>query len=175
MIKLTLPHWLSGEQLAKLKRACQRYWETVEGWVTWPLAQLDVSTCSVGVLSLVAWQRAVDRFPGEPLSLYRLRVKHAFINAKDAGSVAGVKRIFERLGIGYVEIEERLEGLDWDIIKIVLSDSQLSQNPELLNIIIQKYGRTCRRYTFEVITPVNLIHHLVHCGHDNGYSEASLP
>jgi len=79
-------------------------------------------------------------------------VKYAFLNAKDAGSKAGFIRIFERLGIGYVEIEERFDVENWDVIKIRLSDSQLAKKTELLNLIIRKYGRTCRRYTFEVIT-----------------------
>ncbi|MEZ1842570.1 phage tail protein, partial [Pseudomonas putida] len=37
-----------------------------------------------------------------------------------------------------------------------LTDSQLSANPELLRVLIQQYGRTCRRYDFQTITPVTL-------------------
>ncbi|MGR2705444.1 phage tail protein [Pseudomonas sp. IB20] len=156
MIKLNLPFWLDGQQLTKLKAASQAWWEKVEGWLQWPLLQMDAGTCHLTVLDLLAWQRDISRFNGEPESLYRLRVKHAFINAVDAGSTAGLKRILQRLGVGYVEIEERLPDRDWDVVLLRLSDSQLSQNPELLRVLIQQYGRTCRRYDFVTITPVSL-------------------
>ncbi|AKA83924.1 phage tail protein [Pseudomonas synxantha] len=156
MIKLNLPFWLDGPQLAKLKAAAQSWWEKVEGWLQWPLLQMDAETCHLTVLDLLAWQRDISRFKDEPESLYRLRVKFAFINAVDAGSTAGLKRILQRLGVGYVEIDERMPERDWDVVMLRLSDSQLSQNPELLRVLIQQYGRTCRRYDFVTITPVSL-------------------
>ena len=156
MIKLNLPFWLDGPQLTKLKAASQAWWEKVEGWLQWPLLQMDADTCHLTVLDLLAWQRDISRFKDEPESLYRLRVKFAFINAVDAGSTAGLKRILQRLGVGYVEIDERLPDRDWDVVLLRLSDSQLSQNPELMRVLIQQYGRTCRRYDFVTITPVSL-------------------
>ncbi|TFF13067.1 phage tail protein [Pseudomonas sp. BCA14] len=156
MIKLNLPFWLDGPQLAKLKGTAQSWWETVERWLQWPLLQMDADTCHLTVLDLLAWQRDISRFKDEPESLYRLRVKFAFINAVDAGSTAGLKRILQRLGVGYVEIDERMPDRDWDVVMLRLSDSQLSQNPELLRVLIQQYGRTCRRYDFVTITPVSL-------------------
>lgn len=156
MIKLNLPFWLDGPQLTKLKAASQKWWATVEGWLQWPLLQMDADTCHLTVLDLLAWQRDISRFKDEPESLYRLRVKFAFINAVDAGSTAGLKRILQRLGVGYVEIDERMPDRDWDVVLLRLSDSQLSQNPELLRVLIQQYGRTCRRYDFVTITPVSL-------------------
>ena len=156
MIKLNLPFWLDGPQLAKLKAAAQSWWEKVEGWLQWPLLQMDADTCHLTVLDLLAWQRDISRFKDEPESLYRLRVKFAFINAVDAGSTAGLKRILQRLGVGYVEIDERMPDRDWDVVLLRLSDSQLSQNPELMRVLIQQYGRTCRRYDFVTITPVSL-------------------
>ena len=122
----------------------------------WPLLQMDADTCHLTVLDLLAWQRDISRFKDEPESLYRLRVKFAFINAVDAGSTAGLKRILQRLGVGYVEIDERMPDRDWDVVLLRLSDSQLSQNPELMRVLIQQYGRTCRRYDFVTITPVSL-------------------
>lgn len=156
MIKLGLPFWLDGPELAKLKAAAQAWWTKVEGWLRWPLLQMDPDTCHLTILDLLAWQRDITRFKGEPEALYRLRVKHAFINAVDAGSIAGMKRILQRLGVGYVEIEERLPGRDWDVVLLRLSDSQLAKNPELLRVLIQQYGRTCRRYDFVTITPATL-------------------
>ncbi|WHI45044.1 phage tail protein [Microbulbifer sp. VAAF005] len=174
MIDLKLPFWLSGPQLSKLRNACQRFWERVEEWLYWPVRQLDPETCIPDALDLLAWQRGVERFEGESMQLYRLRVKYAFVNAQDAGSTAGLKRIFERLLIGYIEIEERLPDRDWDVIKLHLTDSQLAENPELLQIILSKYGRICRRYEFEVLTPLQVQLRTADCGHDNGYLVASL-
>lgn len=156
MLKLSLPFWLDGVELGKLKAAAQSWWNQVEGWVQWPLLQLDAETCHITILNLLAWQRDIARFQGEPESLYRLRVKYAFVNAVDAGNTAGFVRIFQRLGVGYVEVEERVPGLDWDIVRLHLSDSQLSENPELLRVLMQQYGRTCRRYDFTTISSVTL-------------------
>jgi hypothetical protein len=154
MIKLSLRFWLGGTELAKLTAAAQSWWEKVEGWLRWPLLQLDADSCHLVMLDLLAWQRDITRFKDEPEALYRLRVKYAFINAVDAGSTAGMKRILQRLGVGYVEIEERMPDRDWDVVLLRFSDTQLSQNPELLRVLIQQYGRTCRRYDFVTITPV---------------------
>jgi hypothetical protein len=174
MMNLKLPFWLSGPQLSKLRKAAQRFWERVETWLYWPVRQLDPETCIPGALHLLAWQRGVERFDGESMRLYRLRVKYAFVNAQDAGSVAGLKRIFERLLIGYVEIEERLPDRDWDVIKLHLSDQQMADNPDLLQIILRKYGRLCRRYEFEILTAIQTQLRSVDCGHDNSYLTASL-
>ena len=157
MIKLQLPFWLGGKELTKLTHSCEQFYAEVESWLRWPLSQLDPGTCSEGVLNLLAWQRDITRFKGESLDLFRKRVAYAFINNVDAGSTAGIKRILERLGIGYCEVDERTPGVDWDIITLKLSDSQLAQHPELLEIILQMYGRTCRRYVFSTITPVKLL------------------
>lgn len=152
MIKLELPFWLSGTELTKLKAAAHAWWTKVEDWMRWPLLQMDAETCHLVILDLLAWQRDITRFKGEPESLYRLRVKFAFINAVDAGSTAGMKRILQRLGVGYVEIEERQPDRDWDVVLLRLTNTQLSNNQELLRVLIQQYGRTCRRYDFVTIT-----------------------
>lgn len=153
---MTLPSWMNRGEPAALLRAARRFWEKVWSWVNWPLNQFDPLTCSESLLGLLAWQRDITRFNGEGLALYRRRVAYAFINARDAGSVAGFIAIFRRLGIGYVELQERQPGIDWDVITVRVTDGQLSENPELLMLIIQQYGRTCRRYRFEVITANNI-------------------
>lgn len=154
MIKLDLPFWSNKGSSIPLIKAAQLYWERVEKSLLWPLTQTDPATCTETILNFIAYQRDITRFDGEPLWLYRLRVKHAFANAKDAGSVAGIKRIFMRLGVGYVEVEERNAARDWDVIVLRVSDNQLAQNSTLLRVLIDMYGRTCRRYEFEVITSV---------------------
>lgn len=174
MIKLKLPFWLAGTELSKLLQAAQAWWERVSDWLSWPYEQLNPETCHLGMLELWAWQRDVTRFSGEPEQLFRARVKHAFINSVDAGSTAGMKRIFQRLGIGYVEIEERTPGRDWDVVLLKFSNAQLAHNPELLRVLIQQYGRTCRRYDFVTITPVALQVTLVDFNDDQQTMVATL-
>lgn len=174
MIKLDLPFWLAGVELSKLKTAAQSWWTKVEGWLHWPLLQMDADTCHLTILDLLAWQRDITRFKGEPESLYRKRVKYAFINAVDAGSTAGMKRILQRLGVGYVEIEERTPDRDWDVVLLRLTNTQLANNQDLLRVLISQYGRTCRRYDFVTITslPVGLV--TVHFNDDQQTLVASL-
>jgi hypothetical protein len=152
--KLSLPVWMSRGEVGKLAAAAYAWFSLLVSYALWPLKQLDPMTCSEPCLDLVAWQRDITRFAGEPLGLYRLRVTHAYANAVDSGSVAGFKRIFQRLGIGYIEIAERMDGLDWDVINITMSDTQLAENESLLEVLIQHYGRTCRRYGWNIITPI---------------------
>jgi hypothetical protein len=154
MVEIKLPFWLSAAETAKLVAAAKTWWQRAEDWVRWPLGQTDALTCELGILDLLAWQRDITRFEDEPEALYRNRVKFAQINAEDSGSKAGFIRIFERLGIGYLEIDERTDPVNWDVITLTLSDSQLAQNPALLTNIINQYGRTCRRYTLQVLTPI---------------------
>lgn len=174
MIKLKLPFWLAGTELSKLVAAAQAWWETVTGRLRWPYSQIDPDNCHMSILELWAWQRDVTRFKDEPEALFRLRVKYAFINSVDAGSTAGMKRIFERLGVGYVEIEERQPDRDWDVVLLKFSNAQLSLNPELLRVLIQQYGRTCRRYDFVTITPVALQIALIDFNDDQQTLVASL-
>lgn len=156
---LKLPSWMDRGEPAALLRAAVKYWQWVAEWIQWPLKQLDPLTCKVSMLNMLAWERDIARFSGEPLELYRKRVAYAFINARDAGSKAGFERIFERLGIGYVEQLERQPDIDWDVITLRVTDSQVSANSELLLQIIRKYGRTCRRYQFEVLSSEKMIIH----------------
>ncbi|KHL70594.1 phage tail protein [Pseudomonas flexibilis] len=173
-MKIDLPVWLSGPEISKLRRAAEAWWTRAQGWLQWPLQQIDPDTCHPTILDLLAWQRDITRFNGEPENLYRLRVKHAFINSLDAGTTAGLKRVLQRLGIGYVDIEERIDGRDWDVVLLHLSDGQLSANPELLRVLVQQYGRTCRRYDFVTITPVRLHMALVDFNDDQQTLVASL-
>lgn len=153
---LVLPSWMSEGEPAALLRASRTFWQGVYEWVSWPLRQFDPLMCAEPLLKLLAYDRDITRFNGEPLTLFRKRVAYAFINASDAGSAAGFIAIFDRLGIGYVELLERQEGVDWDVIMVRVTDSQIADNSDLLLEIIRKYGRTCRRYQFEVITTSGL-------------------
>jgi hypothetical protein len=148
MDPIKLPFWLEGVELSKLRDAATAYWAQIEAWIRWPLTQFDALTCSEGVLKLLAYQRDIQRFTGEPLDLFRKRVAFAYANAEDAGSKAGFIAIFERLGIGALAIDERIAGIDWDIVHLKVSDQQLATYRVLLDQVVAQYRRTCRRYTF---------------------------
>lgn len=148
MIELNLAFWEAGPTLTALQNTCTKWWARVETWVRLPIALQDAETCPVRVLDLIAWQRDITRFPGEAEALYRLRVKHAYANAKDAGSKRGFEQIFQRLGMGELQQLERQENRDWDWITLQLDEQQLADYPELVEIVVQQYGRTCRRYEF---------------------------
>lgn len=152
--KPILPTWMNQNEVGKMATVAHKWFSLLGEYALLPLKQLDPMTCRERSLDLVAERRDITRFKDEPLSLYRLRVHHAYANAVDSGSVAGFKRIFERLGIGYVEIAERMDGQDWDVINITMSDTQLAENESLLDVLIQHYGRTCRRYGWNIITPI---------------------
>ncbi|GFM37724.1 phage tail protein [Desulfovibrio psychrotolerans] len=174
-VNISLPFWMAKGELDKLRLSAEAWWAQVLEWAAWPVRQLDTDTCDELVLDMVAWQRDIARFDGEPLSLYRKRIKYAYANARDAGSVAGFKRIFQRLGIGYVEIEERMPGIDWDIVDIQLTDSQLAENQALLTVLIQHYGRTCRRYRWKIITPLPVSMRVVEFGNEYVAELAKVP
>lgn len=154
------PWWEDGQTIADgvkepafLARGIMALWRRIRRWCLLPLEVVDPLTCSRELLDLLAWERDIRRFDGEPLELYRRRVKYAFINAMDAGEVAGFKRIFERLGIGWCELHERQAGAPWDVITIEVTDSAIADNQQLMEALIRHYGRTCRRYRFQVVYP----------------------
>lgn len=148
---ITLPVWMKKGEPLTLAHASKTWWERVREWLTFPLAQIDVDTCDEQLLALLAYQRDVERFPGESLSLFRLRVKYAFVNAHDAGCIAGFARIFERLEIGKIQQLECQLQYEWDVILIRIKDEQLSRDNDLMMRLVRQYGRTCRRYFFDVI------------------------
>ncbi|MDN4696289.1 phage tail protein [Vibrio parahaemolyticus] len=154
------PWWQDGvttsEEIKEpyfLSKGVFTFMQKVRSWLLFPLNQFDALTCNEKLLRLMAWDRDIKQFDGEPLELFRKRVKYAAINAKDAGSVFGFKRIFERLGIGIVAFKERESAVDWDVCTIELTDNAISQNSRLVQTLIEQYGRTCRRYRFQVTYP----------------------
>ncbi len=157
-----VPWWQDGETISEelkepyfLSKGVYQFFKLIKGWMTYPLNQSAPLTCSESLLNLMAWDRDITRFSGEPLSLYRKRVKYAAINAKDAGTVAGFKAIFARLGIGIAAFKER-QNEDWDIVTIEMTDNDLSANSALVQTLVEQYGLTCRRYRVEVSYPSTL-------------------
>ena len=155
MIEIKLPFWFNHSEVSKVKSLFEKWWAVGLNLVKFPLQIFDVLTAPEWLVHLIAYQRDIERFKDEPLDLFRKRVHYAYINAEDAGSVAGFKKIFERLGIGQVELIERFDEVNWDVIRLKLTDEQVSGNSELLTSIVRKYGRTCRRYEYELVSGVD--------------------
>lgn len=160
--EVIIPWWQDGESISNeikephfLSKGVTQFFALLKSWLLFPLQQTDALTCSDSLLNLLAWERDIIRFEAEPLSLFRKRVKFAAINAKDSGSVAGFKAIFDRLGVGIIAFKER-ESEDWDICTIELTDGALSESSALVQTLIEQYGRACRRYRFEVTYPAVL-------------------
>lgn len=135
--------------MSKLVAAAQSFWQIVEGWLALPLSKWDPLTCHEDILYLMAWQRNLKRFADEPIALFRARVSYAYANAKDGGDIGGFARIFGRLGLSVLSINERVDGQDLDIVYIEIDDEVVAGNFDLLQHIIRHYGRTCRRYVLQ--------------------------
>ncbi len=95
---LALPFWMGEGEPLTLLRAARTFWQQVYGWSPRPVRQFDPLTCAEPLLQLIAYDRDITRFDGEPLTLFRKRVAYAFVNAADAGSVAGFIAIFSPAG-----------------------------------------------------------------------------
>lgn len=158
----TVSFWMDGANAQALCQAAQAWFQRLGDAAIWPVRQCNPMTCSLLVLDLLAWQRGVTRYNGEPERLYRLRVTYAYANGRDAGGTNGWKRIFKRLELGGLELAERVDGQDWDRVGILIDDDQFSDQQNVLEIIIQDYGRTCRRYYFDSRIPTSAALHMSH-------------
>lgn len=154
--RINLRFWQGAGDLLRLATAADIWWDRIQNRLGWLTGQVDAETAPLTLVNLLAWQRDIDRLKNEPERLYRLRVKYALANAKDAGCMAGFERIWERLDLGYVGQSERIDPVDWDVIQLELSESVIAGQPDLLETIIRQYGRTCRRYYFSTITPLTI-------------------
>lgn len=160
-----LPWWEDGQTLpakmtepAPLARGIRGLWHTLRRALLLPLSALDARTCDATSLDLLAWERDITRFPGEPLDVYRLRVHHAFVNAQDAGGTAGFVRIFARFGITLTAQLERIPGMDWDVILLLLDEHTPQVQEQLASTLVAHYRRTCRRYGVGVTASAAHLH-----------------
>ncbi|MCD9511944.1 hypothetical protein GLP35_14915 [Photobacterium phosphoreum] len=141
-------------ELAKLALALHGYWARVAEVMKLPLAHLDPMTAPIEFVDLIAWQRDIQRLGKEPEDIYRIRVKYAFEFAQNGGDVDGFRKIFEKLGLNWINLFERQDIKNWDVVTIETSDGDLSQKTWLMGQLIRQYGRTCRRYRFQVTYPI---------------------
>lgn len=138
--------WMAAGNTVALLKTINRWFTYVKDLLQWPVQQYNLETAPLFIVDMIAEERDVQRYRNEPESLYRLRVIHAYQNARDAGTVAGFKAIWARCGLGEVAVFERVPGEDWDVIQLWSDVNVIADNPELIRILIEKYGRTCRRY-----------------------------
>ena len=155
---IKIPYWLAKplSDLDKLRHASIAFWQRLQTMLLWPAAQLDPMTAELALVHLLAWERDIEQIPQETEQLYRIRVKYALKFAKGAGSIDGWHFMFKKLGVQIISIDERIEFVDWDVIRVQLIDSELSQSSQLIENIIRQYGRTCRRYQLAVHNKVNV-------------------
>ena len=150
-----LPIWLTEKNVTALAKVAQSYWQEIESYLFWWLEQQHSENAQTAILDLLAWERGINRLPGESVELYGLRVKHAFANATDAGSNVGMEQIFKRLGFGFIQVNERVPGFDWDMVEIAMLEDEFSGKEQLVNEVIKQYGRTCRRYFLSAMSVIN--------------------
>lgn len=153
---ITFDFWMFKGNTRALANTFNRWFLYAKTLLIWPANQLDIDKATIFMVDMIAWERDVHRFNDEPESLYRKRVKYAYVNARDAGSVAGFKRIWHRVGLGDVVIEERVNGWEWDVVLLSVDAESIAKDSNLMNILIEKYGRTCRRYLVGTLACKNI-------------------
>lgn len=156
--KIKLRFWQdqTGGTLNRIGNAAERWWSRITEYLSWLNSQIDAETAPLELLELLAWQRDIDRLPGEDEALYRKRVKYALANAIDAGSKSGFERIWNRLGLGEISQTERFDAENWDVIRLQIDEYIFGKYLGLFETLLSQYGRTCRRYEFEsrAVTPL---------------------
>ena len=152
--RITLKFWQDAGILNTVAAAADSYYDQVQGYLSWLLGRLDEMTAPLELVDLLAWQRDIERLSTEPDELYRRRVMHALANARDAGGQAGFERIWQRLGLGGIVQEERVDADNWDVIRLRIDEYVFGKYHELFDTLIAQYGRTCRRYQFSSIAKI---------------------
>ncbi|EGU39398.1 phage tail protein [Vibrio scophthalmi] len=149
-------YWMGRGELAKFANALRNYWSRVDEALRMPLKKHDPLTAPIGIVRLMAWERDIEPLEREDEMIFRIRVANAYSFARHGGETAGFKNMFGKLGVDWVDIHEREDQEQWDVVTIETADSDLAQKNWLMNAMIRQYGRTCRRYQFNVTYPVTL-------------------
>jgi len=151
-----LPFWLAGSEALRLADAAEAFWARVEAWLNEALAQGNIAVCSTEALAQHARDRGIVRFPGEPLSLWRSRVLHAFLTASGMGTLKGFEAVLAAHGALNVTVLERQPDVAWDVIKVELNPDAISIDTGLLEQLYREWGPLCRRYLITHRVPVPL-------------------
>lgn len=146
-IRKNLAFWFPGAEVLKLADAAKATWERWEAWLNEAVAQADIANASLAALELHAVDRSIDRLPGETEAIWRDRVKSAFTSASEAGSRKGLEQILAAHGVLNFSVEERVPGLDWDIVLVNIDPDSLSIDSAVLLLIFARWGRPTRRFS----------------------------
>lgn len=150
--RIELRFWQDGGELHLLGEAIDVLYDRIQARFKALFLSTSALDCSEPMLELLAYQRDIERLSGEPLELYRRRVHYAAANARDAGSPAGFARIWQRLALGAIVQEERVDPIEWDVITLTLDEEIFAAMADTyLDMLIAKYGRTCRRYRYKSV------------------------
>ncbi len=150
--RVALRFWQDGGELSLLGRSIDVFYDRLQERLKALFRSASALDCPEPMLELLAYQRDIERLQGEPLELFRRRVHFAFANARDAGSPAGFARIWQRLGLGAIAQEERVDPVDWDVIVLTLDEEIFAAMVDTyLDALIAQYGRTCRRYRYKSV------------------------
>jgi len=157
MITLKIPSWMAKWPFFQnLMVAFQAWWGLVQEWVFWPTKQVDPLTCEPFMLPLLAYKRKIRRLNGESETTFRLRISTAFQNASEAGTIGGLRNIFQRLNIPVVDIRHKVEGRHWAVVEIHMTNDMAAKHAELVQEIVVLYGKLCRSCELTVVTPTPL-------------------
>ncbi|MEH6729729.1 MAG: phage tail protein [Pseudoalteromonas distincta] len=169
-----MKYWLArpNSELDKLRKGAGRFWQRVTDMLAWPAAQLDPMTAELELVHLLAWERDITQIPNETEQTYRIRVKYALQFAKGAGSKVGWIEMFEKLGMPWVTIDERLDNVDWDVVSLQILDADLAERDGLIDYICRQYGRTTRRYQYETIAKFEMQNRLTSFDNENDFAVA---
>lgn len=145
-----LPLWMKkvkeGE-IYKIGKVIELLINDLSGWYQEAAIQLNIDTCHDEIVDLYAWESHLYQVRGESKDLFRLRVKNAFLTAQESGYKHGLEKILTEHGVSNFTVQERVPGEDWDKIYIEFDNEELLNVPsEVLDQILQEWGRTCRRY-----------------------------
>lgn len=154
-----LPNWLArpGSELDKLRNGGVRFWQRFVDMLQFPARQMDPMTAELEFVHLLAWERDIAQIPSETELMYRTRVKYALPFAKGAGSTSGWLDMFKKLGMPWLAINERSSETDWDVVDLMLLDSEFGNQQNLVDYICRQYGRTTRRYQYTTIAKMTCI------------------
>ncbi|MEE2023595.1 phage tail protein [Alkalimonas mucilaginosa] len=171
-----MPVWLArqGSELNKLRRAAVKFWQRFVDLMEFPAKQLDPMTAELELVHLLAWEREISQLATETEAMYRTRVKYALPFAKGAGSKVGWLSMFEKLGIPWITINERVSDVDWDVVDLQLLDNSFGNQQALLELICRQYGRTTRRYQFTTIAQMHITMPLTTFASNNDLAIAAL-
>ena len=166
-----MPYWLArpASELDKLRKGAVRFWIRLSEMLAWPAKQLDPLTAELALVHLLAWERDITQIPNETEHTYRIRVKYALQFAKGAGSKSGWISMFDKLGMPWVTIDERLDDVNWDVVSLLLIDADLADRSRLIDNICRQYGRTTRRYEYQTIAKFSANTALAEFNYDNDF------